>query len=608
MSRKQKLELTWIGKDEQPKLEPRILMEVPEKSYHAATRRTPDDQFDNLLIHGDNLLALKALEQEYTGKVKCIYIDPPFNTQQALDHYDDGIEHSLWLSLMRDRIKILHTLLTSDGTLFIHIDDNEIGYLIAITDEIFGRKNRISIITFKQGAPTGHKSINPGVVSTSNYILIYSKDKKVWNPNRVYTKRADRDTRYNQFIKNINECPSKWSFTTLRKAFSYHTGIDDRLLKKHFGIDYDEELNNFVIEHANSVIRKARPDYSAVGNEVRSTIDISSNKKDTVILLKRENHPDMYFIGGERILFYSDKLKKIDGILIAGEPLTTIWDDLLSNNLHNEGGVEFPRSKKPEALVKRCLELTTMPGDLILDSFLGSGTTAAVAHKMKRRWIGIELGEHCYSLCHPRLKRVVDGEDPGGITSAVDWKGGGGFRFCELGPSLIRQDAWGNPVINAAFNPEMLAEALCKLEGFRYAPHPETFWMQGQSSESDFIYVTTQYVTAEMLAKLSAEVGNDRTLLLCCSAHDEASAPNITLRKIPNAVLQKCEWGKDDYSLSISSLPAAPPEDDEAESAGGNAAPARPARAPRGGRAANPRDDKARLQPSLFDLAPGDDA
>ena len=152
MTKKTKLELTWPGKEERPRLEPRILIENPDKSYHASVRRSDDDIFDNMLIKGDNLLALKALEQDYAGKVKCVYIDPPFNTKQAFDHYEDGLEHSIWLSLMSQRLGYLHSLLASDGSIFIHIDDNELAYLTVIADEIFGRRNRISIVTFKQGS------------------------------------------------------------------------------------------------------------------------------------------------------------------------------------------------------------------------------------------------------------------------------------------------------------------------------------------------------------------------------------------------------------------------------------------------------------------------
>jgi adenine-specific DNA-methyltransferase len=519
-----------------------------------------NDIFDNRLIFGDNLLALKALESEFAGKVKCVYIDPPFNTQQAFDHYDDGLEHSTWLSLIRDRLQIIHRLLSKDGTLFVHIDDNELGYLIVLLDEIFGRINKVSIITFKQGSATGHKSINPGVVNTSNFLVIYAKDKSEWIPSRLFTARSERDKRYGQFIENYEEPYTKWRFTTLTKAFAKMLDLPERGLKKTLGDEYEEKLVEFVSNNAQRVIRLARPDYSAVSSEARMMIDASRNKTDEVMRLNRSGFSDMYFTGGERILFYSEKLKLIDGQYIAGEPLTSIWDDLLSNNLHNEGGVEFPKGKKPEALIKRCLELTTKPNDIVLDSFAGSGTTGAVAHKMGRRWIMIELGEHCHTHIIPRLKKVIDGEDQGGISKAVNWKGGGGFRYYQLAPSLLEKDKWGNWIINKNYNAAMLAEALCKIEGFTYSPSDTFYWQHGYSTERDFIYVTTQNLRHEQLSKLADEVGQERSLLVLCTAFRGKTDifPNLTVKKIPKQILSRCEWGHDDYSLKIENLPKAP--------------------------------------------------
>jgi len=205
-------------------------------------------------------------------------------------------------------------------------------------------------------------------------------------------------------------------------------------------------------------------------------------------------------------------------------------------------------------------ELASNPGDLVLDSFLGSGTTAAVAHKMGRRWIGIELGEHCHTHCRPRLKKVVDGADPGGITEAVGWKGGGGFRCYRLAPSLLQQDKWGNWVISSEFNAPMLAEAICKLEGFTYAPGDTIYWQHGQSTEQDFLYVTTASLNHDQLQQLSDEVGSDRSLLVVCTSFRgrKEGYPNLTVKKIPKAVLTRCEWGHDDYSLKVENLPAAP--------------------------------------------------
>jgi len=217
---------------------------------------------------------------------------------------------------------------------------------------------------------------------------------------------------------------------------------------------------------------------------------------------------------------------------------------------------------KPERLLNRILLLATAPGDLVLDSFAGSGTTGAVAHKMGRRWIMVELGEHCHTHIIPRLQKVIDGDDAGGITKAVEWQGGGGFRYYRLAPSLLETDRWGNWVINKAYNAEMLAAAACKLEGFTYAPSDLHYWQHGHSTEQDFLYVTTQTLTHEQLQLLSEEVGPARSLLVLCAAWRgvaEDAYPNLTIKKIPQAVLHRCEYGHDDYSLRVENLPAAPP-------------------------------------------------
>jgi len=295
---------------------------------------------------------------------------------------------------------------------------------------------------------------------------------------------------------------------------------------------------------------------------------------------------------GEQLLFYSNKVSMIDGRYVAGEVLSNVWDDLLSNNLHNEGGVSFPKGKKPEGLVKRILELFTGPGDIVLDSFAGSGTTGAVAHKMCRRWIMAELGEHCHTHIVPRLRRVINGDDTSGITQAVNWKGGGGFRHYRLAPSLLEKDRWGNWVIGGTYNPAMLAEAVCKLMGFTYAPSEEHYWMHGFSSERDFIYVTTQSLTAPQLRAISEEVGDMRSLLICCKAFraNADSFLNLSIKKIPQAVLRKCEWGKDDYSLNVAALPAVEAEQEPGEDGAPAKAAARKTAAP---------------QPDLFPEAAG---
>lgn len=551
MSRYTKLELTWIGKDDLHKLEPRILIEDTDYSHRNSTDES--DMFnDNLLIYGDNLLALKALEQDFTGEIRCIYIDPPFNTGQAFEHYDDGIEHSLWLSLMRDRLEILVRLLADDGAIFVHIDDNELGRLSVLMDEMLGAKNRISIITFKQGAATGHKAINPGPVMVANYILAYAKDKTKWKYDRVYAAR-NRDTRYSQFVFNRYQELDQWKIGTLNEALAASLGMPATGLKKALGDQYEEKMEEFVAENADSVIRLARPSYDAVSSIAREVIDASRQNPGRIYYLEREGYSPMYFIRGERILFYKDKLKMIDGKYVTGEPITNIWDDLLSNNLHNEGGVDFPKGKKPEALIKRILDMSTKEGDWVLDSFAGSGTTAAVAHKMRRRWITVELGEHAHTHCLPRLRAVINGTDPNGVTKATSWIGGGGFRYMRLAPSLLQLDKYGNWVISREYNATMLARAMCKLEGFKYAPSETVYWKQGRSSDRNFIFTTTQRVTHAMLEALSNELGDSDTLLVCCTSFtgNVDGFHNITVKKIPKAVLDRCEWGHDDYSFKL---------------------------------------------------------
>ena len=265
---------------------------------------------------------------------------------------------------------------------FVHIDDANLAYITIVLDEVFGRSNRLYLITFKQGATTSHKAINPGCVTTTNYIIIVAKDKRLWKPNKVYTKR-DRDNRYGKYITNYTSHYSEWVIINLTDAYAQLSGIDIKTARKRIK-DNPALLDEFVLEHAESVIRTARPDMNSVGKEIQQMIRQSADEPKEVFFLHREGNPDMYFINGERILFYKDKLRMIDGELVSAEPLTTLWDDILSNNLHNEGGVSFPKGKKPEHLIKRVLEICTIEGDWFLDSFLGSGTSIAVAHKMNR--------------------------------------------------------------------------------------------------------------------------------------------------------------------------------------------------------------------------------
>ena len=554
-----KLELTWYGKDEPIRIEPRLLIENAALSNTAA-----DPDTENMLIHGDNLLALKALETRLAGQVKCIYIDPPFNTGQAFENYDDNLEMSIWLDLMRSRLQILHTLLRDDGTLFVHIDDQNLPYITLLLDEIFGKQNRLYLITFKQGAATGHKAINPGCVTTTNFILIYSKQKASWNPHRVYTKRG-RDDRYTKFITNVSADYSCWNIISLIEAFAQANEIDIPTARKRVK-DNPILLEQFVINNAASVIRTARPDMKSVGKEIQEMVLASKDRPSEILYLRREGNPDMYFINGERILFYKDKLKNIDGELVSAEPLTTLWDDILSNNLHKEGNVSFPKGKKPEYLIKRVLEIATDEGDLVLDSFLGSGTTIAVAHKMKRRWVGVEMGEQAYTHCKPRLDAAIADNDKSGITKAVDWHGGGGYRFFELAPSLINRDPFDEFIINGEYDADMLAAAVALHEGFRYQPDDSLFWKQSVGNENSYLFVTTRHLNSTYLDSIKDTMEDGEYLIIACRSFDsglDKAYSNITIKKIPQMLLSRCEFGKTDYNLNIVHPPVYDDEWDE---------------------------------------------
>lgn len=554
-----KLELTWYGKDEPIWVEPRLLIENTALSNTAAD---PDTQ--NMLIHGDNLLALKALESKFAGQVKCIYIDPPFNTGQAFENYDDNLEMSIWLDLMRSRLQIIHTLLKDDGTLFVHIDDQNLPYLTLLLDEIFGKQNRLYLITFKQGAATGHKAINPGCVTTTNFILIYSKSKEHWHPNRLYTNRGSRDKRYGNFITNINDPFPSWNLITLTEAFAEERKLSIKEARA-FIKSYPEQMDQFVLEHCESVIQLVNPDYNSVGAETRAMIDESRNKPNEILRQVRDGYSDIYLLNGKRIIFYRDKLKKVDGEYVPGEPLTTLWDDLLSNNLHNEGGVNFPKGKKPEALIKRCIELSSDLGDIVLDSFLGSGTTAAVAHKMKRRWIGIEMGKQAYTHCKPRIDDAIASNDASGITKSVDWQGGGGYRFYEVAPTLINKDAFDEYVINEDYDANMLAAAVALHEGFHYQPDGELFWKQSVGNENSYLFVTTRHLNSTYLDSIKDTMEEGEYLIIACRSFDrglDKAYDNIAVKKIPQMLLERCEFGKTDYNLNIVHPPV---YDDEEE-------------------------------------------
>ncbi|MFC1896579.1 site-specific DNA-methyltransferase [Thermodesulfobacteriota bacterium] len=530
MNKKQKLELTWIGKENRPKLEPRILLEDPEKSYHAKHRVTDKDTFDNRLIFGDNLLALKALEHEFAGKVKCVYIDPPYNTGSAFEHYEDGLEHSIWLALMRDRMELIRSLLSNDGCVWISIDDNESHYFKIMMDESFGRQNFIATIIWQKMFTVKNSARH--FSDMHDYIVVYAKDANLWQRN-LLPRSAKLDRTY---TNPDNDPRGSWT-TNAVQARNYYS-LESYEIRSPSGKKFLPPKGTYwriSEETFKELDRDKRIWWGKDGTSIPRIKKYLSEAKQGVVPATLWFHKDC----GTNAEAKTEVRALLAGVTEA----------------------ELFITPKPERLLKRILEITTNPGDLVLDSFAGSGTTGAVAHKMGRRWIMVELGEHCHTHIIPRLKKVIDGEDPGGITKAVKWKGGGGFRYYRLAPSLLEKDKWGNWVINKTYNAAMLAEALCKLEGFTYAPSDSIYWQHGYSTEQDFIYVTTANLNHDQLQQLSDEVGSDRTLLVLCTAF-RAQADrysNLTVKKIPKAVLARCEWGHDDYSLRVENLPKAPP-------------------------------------------------
>jgi adenine-specific DNA-methyltransferase len=530
MTHKTKLELTWIGKDIRPRLEPRILLEDPARSHHAPHRVTDRDLFDNRLVFGDNLLALKALEQEFTGKVKCVFIDPPYNTGSAFTHYDDGLEHSIWLGLMRDRLEILRRLLADDGSLWITIDDNEAHYLKVLCDEVFGRGNFVANMIWEKRTSRENRRV---FSFNHDHLLVYAKTKGEFE--RVRNPLGLNDEVLSRYKNPDNDARGPWQSVSANAQAGHATATQFYSLTLPSGRKLEPPKGRcwlYTLERMQQEIAAGNIWFGADGDNTPRVKKFLRDNEDKGLT------PETIWTA--RDVGTNDDAKK--GLLQL-LPDVPVFDN-----------------PKPEGLIERVIHIATNPGDLVLDSFAGSGTTGAVAHKMSRRWIMVELGEHCHTHIIPRLKKVIDGADPGGVTAATGWQGGGGFRYYRVAPSLLQQDRWGQWVINRDFNPEMLAAALCKLEGFTYAPSPDRYWQHGHGSETDFIYVTTQSLNAEVLQALSDEVGPGRTLLVCCAAFrgDAGRWPNLTIKKIPKMVLQKCEWGHDDYSLNVENLPQAP--------------------------------------------------
>ena len=560
MEKKGKLELTWVGKYEEEKLEPRILIEDKSKSYG-------DPNTENMLIHGDNLLALKALENKYTGMIKCIYIDPPYNTGAAFEHYDDNLEHSIWLGIMKKRLEILRNLLAEDGTIWIQIDDEEQAYLKVLCDEIFGRSNFVNMISInmKNVAGVSGGGEDKKIKKNCEYILVYARNydlMPLFNGPYLFTEMSELVEQYRNNGKS-------WHYTSVLKE------VGEKIL---FGTTIDGNGNEIklykrkdvVIKSVNQIMKEEslseKEVYYKYGKYIFEAKDAQSSIRQRVIAAKKKygiiddvisieyvpktgkNRGKQYeqFYKGDKCRLFAwlrDISEEIDGVLYKKTLQGTYWDFTSNiNNLTKEGGVEFGNGKKPEQLVSQIFEMTTKEGDLVLDSFLGSGTTAAVAMKMRRKWIGIEMGEQVYSHCKVRIDRVIDNADVGGISKVADWQGGGGYRFYELAePLLVKNKVIPIYQINPSYTWDMVCEAICKIEGFAYEPSGE---FQGHSSENRFIHITEEFVNTKYVISIMKNLGDKQSLLIYCKKNQANMIllENVEVKKIPKDLLDKCNF------------------------------------------------------------------
>lgn len=543
MQKTGKLELTWVGKYDEKIPEPRILLEDETKSYG-------DLSSGNMLIHGDNLIALQALQQDYAGRIQCIYCDPPYNINAANGQYDDNIANSEWLSLMRQRLQLLSSLLTDNGVILVQIDKEQSAYLKVLMDEVFTRNAYITTIAVRMSATSGFKieHSDKTIVKNVEYIHVYSKNLRV---NPAY-EEAEYDPHYSSIIKQISD--GKYKLCNLLQeekvvdAFKkYDIDVKASNLAKLYKVS--ESFREYVYENMDFIGRT----HTAPAGANKEKEYLETILKDTYEVVEREYSGGKYFIkrtntGFNQFIPISLKFKMVDSIDGYSMKLSNIlgdwWDGfyLDMGNVDNEGSVYFKNSKKPERLIFRILNMFTKPGEYVLDSFLGSGTTAAVAHKMERKWIGIELGDHAYSLCKPRLDGIIDGNDEAGISRFVNWSGGGGYRFYELAPSLLVKNS-RLPIyqINPSYTFDMLCEAICKIEGFRYSPQ-DVF--HGHSSEKRFIHVTTEFINASYIKALSTRLTERQSILVYGTKiqSDMELPENIEVKKIPKDLLEKCDF------------------------------------------------------------------
>lgn len=561
-----KLELTWVGKDEPINVEPRILIEDKNLS-----NIDNDSNTENMLIHGDNLLALKALEKEYSGQIKFIYIDPPYNTGNAFDLYDDNLEHSIWLNLMKQRLEILHSLLDETGYLVIQIDDDEMAYLKVLMDEIFGRTNFINCITVETGEVFGKKAahIDKKFVKVKDYLLIYSKSEKRREIIPLYTSLDEQfDTHYSYYIdddykviKLIDFIKGKEEFVQLFENYK----IDLKLSNFSKMMKLNSRFREFIYSISKKIYQD-QPYSTNVSSENEKLLEekqvVNINGK---LIYKTKTGTKRYYKSFDDALKYTDDYFPVYTRATARGDLWKYYH-IDMRNIKKEGDVDLKSSKKPERLIRDILKSFNKDGGLVLDSFLGSGTTASVAHKLGLNWIGIEMGNHAYTHAKKRIDYVIEG-DKTGISNLVNWTGGGGYRFYELAPTLIKKDLLEIEVINDSYNAEMLASAVALHEGYKYSPDETIFWKQAVGTESSYLYTTTNHIDSKYIESIVSTMNDEEHLLIACTSFDEGldrKHKNISIKKIPQMILSKCEYKEEGYPLNIINPPVIE-EDEEDE-------------------------------------------
>ena len=436
------------------------------------------------------------------------------------------------IGLMRERLKLLYSLLDNSGTLWISIDDDEQAYLKVLCDEIFGRVNFVTCVLWQKI----HSIKNDAKYLSVNhdYILIYAKDKEKIQFN-LLPRTEEMNARY---TNPDNDPRGTWQSGDLvanEERVNGHYAVRSPITGKIFDVPQGKHWV-YSQENLEAMIKDNRIYFGKDGNAF-------PRKKRFLSEVMQGRKGDTWWTSSE--VGHNQEAKR-EIIKLFGK-----------NNIF--------ATPKPERLIERVLTLGSNEGDLVLDSFLGSGTTAAVAHKMGRRYIGIEMGEHAYTHCKVRLDKIIAGEDNGGITKSVNWQGGGGYRFYELAPTLIVEDKFGNPVINKEYNADMLAAAMALHEGFVYSPDENFYWKQGKN-ENAYIYTTTVHLTESTLDAIASEMKDDEYLVIACKSYDagiERAYKNIKIKKIPQFLLGRCEFGKDNYNLNIVDVPVCEEEDDE---------------------------------------------